>query len=79
MITAPAGMVAVRVVTASTGMVTLMVLGPPLGPQDSHARVTVVNAMIGRTSVEQPQAVVLRVEVMVQVVMPPSQESQTST
>lgn len=35
--TPPPGRVRVLVVTASTGMVTVLVEEPPLGPQDTHA------------------------------------------
>lgn len=69
----------VSLVTTSTGIVTVMVLGPPVGPQESHGRVTVVSGIVGITSVEQPQATVEQVEVVVQVVRPPAQVSQTST
>lgn len=56
-----------------------MVEEPPLGPQDTHGRVTVVSGMVGGVLVGQPQAVVLRVEGVVQLVSPPAQVSQTST
>lgn len=68
-----------RVVTASTGTVTVMVLEPPFSPQEEHGRVTAVSGMAERTLVGQPRAVVLQVEVVVQDVMPPAQESQTTT
>lgn len=60
-------------------MVTVMIEEPPLGQHETHGRVTVVSGMFRRVLVGQPQAVVLRMEVVVQVARPPAQVSQTST
>ena len=60
-------------------MVTVVIEERPPVSQDTHGQVTVVNGMVGKVSGGQPQAVVLRLDVVVQIVSPPPQVPQTST